>query len=1506
MHLFWEAARCTSAAPTYWRPYSREIELLFYFKNDKNLQNDLDRYLHLYKIKKQGYEAALNDTKNKIEKLSALVTRTSEVLYNPSSIQYYESVDLLNRENTLNQLVYQNKRKVALETLILDSCIRDYCSLETSIFKHKLKNAWVMVDGGFGNNNPTLLAYTDMVTLGHKINYVLSISAGEEQTYLDDNNMFNKFRDANFKVREKESIILRIAIAIQSLLTGLYETMTLIINDKDLEADYDNVVYQISEIDKKISSDISQADKEILLQEKGSLQFLASNLSSYANKTTSISAMLKVVAGEKNVDPSIIDTIVNNIGGIQIPDIIMSEDVKDVKEKSFSLLSKIKKIGTGISSIKKYRNYFDTMMNIITFIMGKIKFQQFNDNLVDILNNVRGKDMYVESILDKFVTTMAELEKEASIANSDFSKFKEILINDVWQQKSTFLDQASTFLGKNLIGAVTGTNEINNVISSLLTGAYHRINPIYEEEIDLAETNPLKLLVMMKYVHNYIVNNEALFTEVSDKIVNLTRNKVGTDTVVRAHNEVQQIGIFIQRNLQYERERLHNILKIDLSNTKTYYFLSDIIYLDNIIDYFYRNYYEAHYTLLKALQNYTRNNVLGDNNEDIYMLEYMNMLTFEIITKRFSLSEIKNILEGTNTTQKGGSLNIIKFIEIMNDEEESYLKIQNIKKMKKILNEHNIISKIGKHNIDNLILAYMVKRTDRGIQCDICSKSAGAREMTHYCTLLNEVFNESNDKSNTTNYWNTCRNLSSSLKNTYVNVDQSTNRIIQRIDDKITKDFKSLHVNLHELFIDDKERKFSLSGNDNSELLTSTQWIYEKNVITQLYNTLDPKNIDKTAKESFEILKKQFNQPSNIQKPAISYRKLKTVKVDTKDTKFKYIFDCTLYTKYSTLLNIGDYVRNGIIKFATTNVTYATNALFTGLHIALNIIKNAGDNSFIEIISKKLNVPMGKTTELLTNDSNNIYKEIQNNNSEAGIYIGFIMHNILIFNNLPLFYVQVTKNVVNYELIENSNSFSSYCSIMTKSTNISHATFSNISINDDTVETPNIYPLRRKKILLEMLGFIHYDSEKNILYENDYLYGTNEQPVEYYDLIKYSHLPIEYYSHITIKSPYLQQKFSGTIYLFPYIYYKKEKINIFSEHEFFNSGIGLFRSEYLIRDNSLVILSELDKVINFVKKFVKPNMEDIKAHAIEYLDNQIRDTIALIDDITKANKSTIEKITKLDKLIDTEKKLINTRKKDIDTHKKRIKDVNAILNNLRENINELKTQYRELHIALRNKYAKSIHLEKLNATTTYHVNQKIEKILSQSAQSALDKDLIEFAINNGKEITEIKKLKKEREDVFIELNKLKNENISFNTLLERDLGDINQSQRILGRHTTELEKLKQDSKDNEINLEQNKIKLQKYYDIINDDSKLHTIINSDINIYNNMISKDLVYDLFNSNKYLLMGYKLFFSLYDDINSHNKYTFDLSEDKFYYSAMPIPIFDTVDDNYTVYKVYIDEN
>lgn len=1479
--FIWEAARCTSAAPTYWRPYTREIDLLLYFIDDKILENDYQNYTKLYNIIKKSYGTELEKTNASITKVGDIVAKTEAMLYNPLLIKEFEKQqkDLYNREKNINDLVYAYNKKIALESLISDGCIineQNECdiSIQRSIQKFKLKNAWVMVDGGFGTNNPILLGYADAISLNYNIGYCLSIGTGETEHFLNDNFLFSKFRESNFIAREKDSILLRIAVAVQRALTNLYEMLGIIMDNKGIEKDRDNIILQIDRLNKKILAESSEESKKRLIQEKQTLEILAKNLSSYANKNSLIATILGVINDKEEIGSDVITAITNNFGAPNFG-AVLPEEIAKIPE---GLINKLRTVTQTITSMPLYYEYFRTISFIIMFITNKITITALNKNLRDILTNIRGKQLLLEGVLISIISALSELEKEAVFNNVNFEEFKKIFQQDIMKQKNMMIDQVKLFAETNLIGTVTGTYEANKIMTTLLPNSFKRINPTYSQKIDLAETNPIKIWNMMKNVNEYIEKDATSFQNIADDIYELTKDKEGTKYMENKNDEQLQIGIFIQRCIQYERERLHNLLNINLEDSRTYYFLSDIIYLDNIIDFFYRIYYEAYYAFLLSLQKYNTSKILTSENV-VCELKYMDMLTYTIVAKKYTLIEILNILNGIyhmKGNMGGGSLGILKILKIIRKKEEDYSTIENLIKYKALLEKNDYEN--GKNNIDDMIMSYMVKRSDKGIKCDICSISAGEMEITHYCTLFDKMFNAENDKSNTYNYWNTCRQLSPYFKNTYLDVDPETNRAIQHIDNKINSDFVQIYGNVHNLFIDSTNINATLFSIDpkgkQTQLKICKEWIKQPGILEKLSNQFDPKNPEKFITIAYKLFNESQKTQTQIDICNASFGDLKTIKIECAHDKYKYIYDITLFVNGETLVNVGECIKNGMIRFASCGTNYNTATLFAALHILMNLVdKYSSSSGFAASILKFMNLGSDEITKIGKDTINTI-----NTISTSKIYMGFIIHNILLVQNIPTFYVVVDNNVVNNNLVKDKN-FSSYCSIMTGDAIINQKTLTNINFIYDvanvTKSYPNLYPVRRKKFLLEMMGFIYYSIGSDIFYEKDYTIGKSEIPMEYYDLEQYGTIPIEYYSHLRIKSIYLNHDFSGTFYALPYIYYQYEKYNIFDEQKFFELGVGIFESEYIISNNSLVIITFLNPLVDIVKNYRKKNMqEDVK----QMVNNKMSSVATDIQFLNGKNNELQKNKNENDSMLEKKNNYLSIRKNDIIQLKDKITHINVELDDLKNNYHDMVEEKNTMENDLLDLYVKNFDIR-----TKSIARDIVKKYINNPSTDA------KFSFMK-KYIADINEIGEKIKDYFDKIRNKTNNLLGEQKRLMDYEGEVNNIQQEIKLLTDRLEKNKSDISDLNDTLSHFESNLAMY---ANYKANLEDMVAKYTDIFKEISSSAEIKRIINSSDYILMGYKLYFSLTNKIGKDNT---------FNYVGMPIPVFDSLDNDRAVYKIY----
>ncbi|ARF10382.1 patatin-like phospholipase [Hokovirus HKV1] len=176
----YEMARSTSAAPTYWNAYTRDINTLYDLYNGKNIDvnHDKERTLFNNAIKKHANRySGIDEIKN--------------------------NYDTITQRNTGNDFI-------------------DLC-----------KNTMVLVDGGLGANNPALIGLSEISNLTttsniNDISFLLSIGCGNIET--TDSNHYAKYRKIN-NDNEKNNLCIDLLEIITNILYEIYKTIKVKLNN---------------------------------------------------------------------------------------------------------------------------------------------------------------------------------------------------------------------------------------------------------------------------------------------------------------------------------------------------------------------------------------------------------------------------------------------------------------------------------------------------------------------------------------------------------------------------------------------------------------------------------------------------------------------------------------------------------------------------------------------------------------------------------------------------------------------------------------------------------------------------------------------------------------------------------------------------------------------------------------------------------------------------------------------------------------------------------------------------------------------------------------------------------------------------------------------------------------------------------------------------------------------------------------------------------------------------
>lgn len=232
--LVYEMARSTSAAPTFWKAYSRDMDII-------------------YKLYKHG--GGSNVTNEKIQlnkKINKYLDRYTGI--NKIKTEYDEITENTDRNN----------------------------------FQYQCKNAMVLVDGGLGSNNPVLLTLGEMVNLSSDssmddINLLLSIGCGT--TLTKDSTYYSFFRKINENAEHNELCVNLLEIFVNNLYSIYVEiyynikSFVKIISKRDEKAAIERIISQNKySFDFNLDDITENTSKTTLISKKKFLEYVLSTI----------------------------------------------------------------------------------------------------------------------------------------------------------------------------------------------------------------------------------------------------------------------------------------------------------------------------------------------------------------------------------------------------------------------------------------------------------------------------------------------------------------------------------------------------------------------------------------------------------------------------------------------------------------------------------------------------------------------------------------------------------------------------------------------------------------------------------------------------------------------------------------------------------------------------------------------------------------------------------------------------------------------------------------------------------------------------------------------------------------------------------------------------------------------------------------------------------------------------------------------------------------------------
>ncbi len=672
----WEIARCTSAAPTYWPPYTRSIDLTYELENNIIFSN------------------------------------------------------------------LQEKRKFLSD------------------------ESWVMIDGGVGNNNPSLIALTEIINVYgiENINCMLSIGCGKEQRkYADE---YKSLKHINFNERVNAVMFGKYIITFLDAIYDVYNEFIKIYNDF-----YPNIDSIIDNLD---GSDEDKINMKKKIQNKEYLEKLNEKIVDIGYIKTIIAEVLYKVDQTINIPKNIASGFVGSIGQYTIESPTKQKILEFVfKFKLFSALldqipfGNIVNMGATSTSTIPYAYIayeLRAYLNLIIIIMdGCYKGIFF---LIDSLTNYRDELLHqiskdttnnlggVIRVINSIIRNLKVLTDNPTFSYSKHRKYISTYIHHNGEitevAKKTLklkLGELKHLFAGAIIGAATETENDNVFLDTALntedSKAYFRYTANFEEEFDLAETDPIKLMNMMRETYQYInyVDSNGGFDDVKTKIMQ-NKRKYNIVPIIEK-NFKKDIGIYINKNIEIETERIISKLGISVYSGD----IISMLILKHIIHITYLKYYEAKYLLLTNLLDYETNNILSGISKKL-SFDYLNVNN-ENITVEYTIKEIIDILTpNINNIQTGGYL--INFSE--------FTKIHNVNTD---VHDTPTISATNSQSFreiyDSIIISQMPRNSDNNIKCGNCKKILSNDTVKYECNDLNNLDRILN--SNSYYFWNTCNNL---------------------------------------------------------------------------------------------------------------------------------------------------------------------------------------------------------------------------------------------------------------------------------------------------------------------------------------------------------------------------------------------------------------------------------------------------------------------------------------------------------------------------------------------------------------------------------------------------------------------------------------------------------------------------------------------------------------------------------------------------------------------------
>ena len=694
----WEAARSTSAAPSYWKPYTRSVEMIHEFIDSDIVKNETSN--------DSTIDAKINALEQQISKLD-------ENEIKPGLLSKYVDVDNPNEQKLYNLNYNMNQRSILVKEYKELNHIKKIKSSEMRAQYEKERDAPVFIDGGVGINNPSVVAYAECATMNKTPTKFLSLGCGTvEYGINDDNTYYRQYKDYYTRIEEKNYIVVDLFYTVVNSIKDIATQMQKFLSSAKTIDD------EIKRLSNSIRDDNRDNIENVIDDLKQSKNILSMPKKKILSELFSEENLINFPL-EKNDTVKIIDEITDEYIGIsskqyvsKLWDIVSSVTPIPLKSIAATSVIAIKSMIT----IYTYVPHIKLMIYLLLFISGYYDIYQTADYIVQLQKDINKKiKTYTElqirslnyentnpfSILGKIVTGILNMLNKMKNYHdvTKLKNIKDIFMEQAFDYTNTLKEQSTQFVSNNLVGSLTGTHENIRIISSLIGDKFMRYEPTYEYKINLAETNIRNIMDMMTVVNKYIKHN-------INTVVDTTNNAIDQNTVAEKQ---RRIGKYIQQNIWFEQQRIKRDLGIG-SNPGLYnYEFEDIVALDLLIDECYRPYFEAYYLMLDMLKNYLNNKILDNGNPEAE-LEYLDYFTNKIIkTKKMDKISLLYTLEYGFYDSQSGGMDYEKLMDNVAEYdkyEEEYMKIKELKRAK--------AGEFYRLRLDELILSNLVKRDDSG------------------------------------------------------------------------------------------------------------------------------------------------------------------------------------------------------------------------------------------------------------------------------------------------------------------------------------------------------------------------------------------------------------------------------------------------------------------------------------------------------------------------------------------------------------------------------------------------------------------------------------------------------------------------------------------------------------------------------------------------------------------------------------------------------------------------